>query len=147
MLNNVWNRINPWSACEQDLVILDPYNVGMLLLEMQCNTPDHSVANIKKQAVIEMKTKLQTAIEILNQNATAFSIYLFEENHSQDEYPDLYMEDDHGILSTHIKKLPYGGGGNILVSYRGYLREIGDSETKVPSWDSLADYFVNGEIV
>ena len=147
LINVVWNRINPWSVCDCDLDLLDAYSVGQLLLEMECNTQDRSSENIKRQAIAEMQNRLETAIEIVDNHKEVFAIYLFEETNSREDHPDLYLEDDYNIHSTHIKRIvtePYSR--ELLVSYRGYIKAIDDLES-IPSWDSLPDYFVNGELV
>lgn len=149
--NNTWNKLNPWSDYEQSLDILDPYTLEALLLEMGSNYPTHqqSVATVKRQAMLEMKNKLEVAIEIIDQIAPVVEIYLAEENTPQDDDPSLYMTDEYGIASMHIKKFPYSSDGNALVSYRGYLQMVEDNRAmpKIPLWRDLPDYFIKGEMV
>jgi hypothetical protein len=150
--NNIWNKLNPWSACDQDMAILDPYTMAQLLLEMECNTQDHSQFNIKRQAISEMKLKLETAIEIIDQLAPVLEIYLLEiylaeQVSPYDETPNLYMTDYYGVQSMHIKCLPCAGGsGFVTVSYQSYVSYMDslNPDTKIPTWASLQDYFVNG---
>jgi hypothetical protein len=149
--NNVWNKLNPWSDYEQSLDILDSYSLEALLLEMNSNYPEsqQTAATVKRQAIAEMKSKLETAIEIIDQLASVVEIYLAEENTPQDDDPSLYMVDEYGFASMHIKKFPYSSDGNALVSYRGYLKMVEDDRTmpEIPLWRDLPDYFVKGEIV
>lgn len=147
--NNVWNRLNPWSNSESELPILDPYTINQIILEMGCNEQDHSAANIAKCAIASVREKMNVAIEIIKQHANVLEIYLFEQENDIQDYRDLYEIDDFSIYSTHIKKIPTGDGSNCLVSYRGYLKFYADTpeDQLIPSWDSLADYWVRGEHV
>lgn len=149
--NNTWNKLNPWSDYEQSLDILDPYTLEALLLEMGSNYPEsqQTTATVKHQAIAAMKQKLETAIEIIDQIAPVVEIYLAEENTPQDDDPSLYMMDEYGFASMHIKLFPYSSDGNALVSYRGYLEMVVDDRAmpKIPLWRDLPDYFVKGELV
>jgi hypothetical protein len=69
------------------------------------------------------------------------------------------MLDDHGILSSEIRLLPYGSpdqGGNICVGRESYNKEINFRKERnktvatpfpLPEWDSLKLYFKDGNIV
>jgi hypothetical protein len=148
--NVVWNKINPWAERDHDLDILDPYSVGTLMLEMECNTQDHSQASIKRQALESLKNKLETAIEIVNDMAPVLEIYLAEEASPYSETPNLYMQDYYGIRSMHIKCLPMSSGnGFVTVSYQSYVAQMDslNPDSKIPAWSELEDYFVNGGYV
>lgn len=143
--NVVWNKINPWSNCDQDLAILDPYTVYQLLLEMECNTEDHSQGSIKQQAIASIQSKLETALEIVKDLAPILEIYLAEEASPYNETPNLYCQDYNGIYSMHLKRWPIQNG-SLVMSYRSYVVHTDslNPDSKIPQWKDLQDYFVSG---
>ena len=108
-----------------------------------------TAANIAKCAIARVKENMSVAIEIIKQHSQVLEIYLFEQENDIQDYRDLYEIDDFSIYSTHIKKIPTGSGSNCLVSYQGYLKFYADApeDQLIPSWDSLADYWIRGEHV
>lgn len=57
--------------------------------------------------------------------------------------------DDYGVVSKEVHILPYGGGGNIIVSRASYNKEMQFRKERnkevfspydVPSWESLEVY-------
>lgn len=59
------------------------------------------------------------------------------------------MTDDHGNEVIEARKLPIGGGANIITGRAGYEKEMAFRRERIrsgvqfdfPSWDSLAVYF------
>jgi len=56
--------------------------------------------------------------------------------------------DDWGIIADEVRLLPYGGGGNVIVSRKSYEREINWRKEQIkagipfelPTWESLRVY-------
>ena len=62
------------------------------------------------------------------------------------------MEDDFGFACAEVRKLPYGGGGNILCGAQGYMQEMKFRRERIaqgvpydlPKWADLEVYFRDG---
>lgn len=63
-----WNNIDLKSPYERQQDILDGYDCETLLLEVACNLKEINRDTVKAQAMLSIKQKYQTAIEILNAN-------------------------------------------------------------------------------
>lgn len=63
-----WKNVNLNSCYERSQAILDPYTFDTLLLEVACNLPEINRETVKAQAMISIKSKYESAIEILNNN-------------------------------------------------------------------------------
>lgn len=63
-----WNNINLNSPYELSQNILDGYDCKTLLLEVSCNLREITPETVREQAMLSIKTKYETAIEILNAN-------------------------------------------------------------------------------
>lgn len=62
-----WNNIDLTSH-ERDLNMLDPYDFGTLLLEVDCNLPVINAETVRAQAMQSIKAKNDEAISILDAN-------------------------------------------------------------------------------
>lgn len=56
------------SPYETNQPILDSYNIETLLLEVSCNLRDINEKTVREQAIVSLKSKYDTAIEILEAN-------------------------------------------------------------------------------
>lgn len=65
-----WNNVNLNSPYESSQDMLDSYDFNTLLLEVECNLKEITEETVKAQAMISIKAKYETAIEILNANLT-----------------------------------------------------------------------------
>ena len=63
-----WKNVNLNSNYESSQNILDGYNFDTLLLEISCNLKEINESTVKAQAMLSIKQKYDTAIEILNDN-------------------------------------------------------------------------------
>jgi hypothetical protein len=63
-----WNNVNLSSPYESSQNLLDGYDFDTLLMEVECNLPTLTKETIKAQAMLSIKQKYNTAIEILNSN-------------------------------------------------------------------------------
>ena len=63
-----WNKIDLNSPFESSQPILDAYDCNTLLLEVECNVRDINTDTVRKQAMVSIKAKYNTAIEILEAN-------------------------------------------------------------------------------
>lgn len=74
-----WNNVNLSDGYERDQNILDPYDFDTLLLEVSCNVKHITEETVKAQAMESLRSKYNTAIEILNANLANIT------KHAQDE--------------------------------------------------------------
>ena len=63
-----WNKIDLSSPYESSQNILDGYDSDTILLEVECNLPVINRDTVRKQALESIKSKYDTAIEILEAN-------------------------------------------------------------------------------
>lgn len=63
-----WNNINLNSPYELQQDILDGYDCETILLEVSCNVKEITIESVRKQAMVSIKSKYNTAIEILEAN-------------------------------------------------------------------------------
>ncbi len=63
-----WNNIDLNSPYERQQNILDGYDSETLLLEVNCNLRDITRDTIRAQAMESIKSKYNTAVEILEAN-------------------------------------------------------------------------------
>ena len=63
-----WKNINLKSSYERSQNILDSFDSNTLLLECECNLKVINKETIKAQALLSLKMKYDTAIEILLDN-------------------------------------------------------------------------------
>ena len=63
-----WNNVDLDSRYERDQNILDGYSFDTLLLEISCNVREITKETVKKQFVISLNSKIQSAREIFNNN-------------------------------------------------------------------------------
>lgn len=63
-----WANIDLNSASESASNILDGYSFDTLLLEIHCNLREINTQTVKAQAMESLRSKYNTAIEILNDN-------------------------------------------------------------------------------
>ena len=63
-----WNNLDLNSPYESNAPILDSYNIEMLLLEISCNLKVINEKTVREQAMLSLKSKYDTAIEILEAN-------------------------------------------------------------------------------
>lgn len=63
-----WKNVNLNSHSESSRDLLDSYDFDTLLLEIECNLPLINTETVKKQALLSLKIKYDTAIQILNDN-------------------------------------------------------------------------------
>jgi len=63
-----WNKIDLSSPYESSQNILDGYDSDTILLEVECNLPIINRDTVRKQALESIKSKYNTAIEILEAN-------------------------------------------------------------------------------
>lgn len=63
-----WQKVNLNDPYESNQNLLDPYDFDTLLLEIECNLPLINTETVKKQAILSIKNKYQTALDILNDN-------------------------------------------------------------------------------
>lgn len=63
-----WNNINLDSPSESSQDILDGYDCDTILLEVECNCREINKETVKAQAMLSIKARYETAIEILNAN-------------------------------------------------------------------------------
>lgn len=63
--------------------------------------------------------------------------------------PEKTMIDDYAQPCTETRKLPLAGGGNAIVGYKSFLKEMEFwkeiGETEFPEWESLEIYFKDGK--
>lgn len=74
-----WNNIDLNSPSESGANMLDPYNFDTLLLEVHCNLPVINRDTVKAQAMESIRSKYNTAIEILNSNLDNITAYAQKE--------------------------------------------------------------------
>jgi hypothetical protein len=74
-----WNNINLNSNYERAQDILDPYTSDTLLLEIACNLKEINRETVREQAMLSLKTKYETAIEIINANLDNFTAEALKE--------------------------------------------------------------------
>ncbi|MEI8138162.1 MAG: hypothetical protein WCH21_12630 [Bacteroidota bacterium] len=65
-----WKKVDLTDGYQRGLTMLDSYDFDTLLLEISCNIRDINEDSVKAQAMLIIKQKYQTAIEILNDNLT-----------------------------------------------------------------------------
>ena len=63
-----WKNINLKSSYERSQNILDSFDSNTLLLECECNLKVINKETVKAQALISLKMKYDTAIDILMDN-------------------------------------------------------------------------------
>lgn len=63
-----WQNVNLKDNYERDQNILDPYSFDTLLLEISCNLPEITEETIRKQFETSLKSKIDSAREIFNDN-------------------------------------------------------------------------------
>jgi hypothetical protein len=63
-----WNNVNLDSPYERSQNLLDPYDFETLLLEVASNLPTITKETVRAQALISIKAKYKTALEILEAN-------------------------------------------------------------------------------
>jgi hypothetical protein len=63
-----WSKIDLTQWYQRDLNMLDPYDFETLLLEISCNLRTINKYTVRAQAMESLKSRYQTAIEILNDN-------------------------------------------------------------------------------
>lgn len=63
-----WKNVNLKSPYESSQEILDGYSFDTLLLEIACNLPALNAETIKAQFEISLKSKIDSAREVFNDN-------------------------------------------------------------------------------
>lgn len=63
-----WKNIDLNSPSERQLNIIDPLTFDILLLEISCNLPEINEATIKAQFEEDLKSRIQSAREVFNDN-------------------------------------------------------------------------------
>ena len=63
-----WANVDLNSPYESSRNMLDAYDFDTLLLEVNCNLPIITEETVKAQAMLSIREKYNTAIEILNDN-------------------------------------------------------------------------------
>jgi hypothetical protein len=63
-----WKNIDLTDKYEREQNILDPYDSETLLLEIHCNVKTINKYTVKEQAMLSIRQKYETAIQILNDN-------------------------------------------------------------------------------
>lgn len=63
-----WKNIDLNSPSERQLNIIDPLTFDILLLEISCNLPEINEATIRAQFEEDLKSRIQSAKEVFNDN-------------------------------------------------------------------------------
>ena len=63
-----WTNVNLDSSYERDQHIIDPLSFDTLLLEVSCNLPEINRETIRAQFETDLKSRIESAREILNDN-------------------------------------------------------------------------------
>ena len=63
-----WKNIDLNSPSERQLNIIDPLTFDILLLEISCNLPEINEATIRAQFEEDLKSRIQSAREVFNDN-------------------------------------------------------------------------------
>lgn len=63
-----WNNVDLNSPYESSQNILDPFDFDTLLLEISCNLPKINAATVREQAMISIRAKYESAVQILDKN-------------------------------------------------------------------------------
>ena len=63
-----WTNVNLTDPYERDQNLLDPYDFDTLLLEISTNIREITPETVKAQALLSIKSKYETALEILENN-------------------------------------------------------------------------------
>ena len=63
-----WTNVNLTDQYERDQNLLDPYDFDTLLLEISTNIREITPETVKAQALLSIKSKYETALEILENN-------------------------------------------------------------------------------
>jgi hypothetical protein len=74
-----WKNVNLESPHESSQDLLDGYDFNTLLLEIHCNLKEITPETVKAQAMESIKSKYQTAVEILNDNLDNITAYAQKE--------------------------------------------------------------------
>jgi hypothetical protein len=74
-----WKNIDLNSNWETAQNMLDPYNTDTLLLEVACNLPVINPETVKAQALLSLKSKYDTAVEILLANLDNITAHALKE--------------------------------------------------------------------
>jgi len=78
-----WNNVNLKDVYERDQNLLDPYNFDTLLLEVSCNIKDINEHTVRAQAMESIRSKYETAVEILNANLSNITKQAQQERNKQ----------------------------------------------------------------
>jgi len=74
-----WNKIDLNSPYERSQNLLDGFDFDTLLLEVHCNLKVITKQTVKQQAIESIKSKYQTALDILNANLDNITAYAQKE--------------------------------------------------------------------
>ena len=74
-----WNNIDLKSAYERNKNLLENYTFETLLLEVHCNLREVNRETVKAEALKQIKSKYEEAIEILEANLDNLTQYAIEE--------------------------------------------------------------------
>jgi hypothetical protein len=70
-----WNNVNLENDFERSRDMLDSYDFETLLLEVSCNLREITPETVGEQALLSIKQKYDTAIEILEANLENITKY------------------------------------------------------------------------
>jgi len=137
------NRLDPNRPCDQDSYLLDPLDIGEVLLAAANTEVIDNEADFRRLLDEMLQHRIEEAREMVRDYAEILHIAALEERYPQGEYPYLWAEDKYGTSSMEIRKFP-SGDSRIYMSYQSFLKETFEMP-EFPAWASLPKVFSRGQ--